>query len=864
MMRLSLLIWMSCSFAILIVNARVDARVDARVNAGEVTLDAMRERVALARTRIDEQTRLYHDPVGAQTWIDSSRLWFAHTQVTGEREWWLIDGAKPSETARIPLFDHLAVASLLSEGATTPVTPTRLPVRGVAVHDDRVALDIEGRAAPIVCVLGGAIVDDADESARALFVMPLKQGTQRSRAGGASSAIVFENRLSEPVEIFWIDMEMHARSYGVIAAGASREQHTFGGHAWAVRTVNGRDLGHTIAGDVTQTVVLREVAVNDQSAPTPHANDGDARTEATSAQASDGVPAYDLASDGANLIMRVDGIEVFRTHDGTSDDGYVGRQFITPSRDAFVAMRVKRAAHREVHVVESTPKDQLQPKLRTIDYVKPGDAIDASVPHLFTVMRDAAAEHGVSVREIAVDAQPFANAWSLEMVRFLPGNREIALLYNQRGHQLVQLIALNLATGVTRTIASESSETFVDYTNKIWMHWLDSSGELLWMSERDGWNHVWLIDVATGAVKRQVTQGAWVVKGVEHVDEAARTIDIRLVGRDANQDPYHEHFARVALESGAMVMLTSGNGTCRVEFSPDRSALMCVRARADIPPVHEMRRASDGAVVAELGAGDARAMISAGWRAPQPFVAKGRDGETLIWGLVYRPSNFDPSRKYPVIENIYAGPHDQHVPKWFELRGRSREYAEMGAIVVQIDGMGTNWRSKAFHDVCWKNLKDAGFPDRIAWMRELASRDASLDLDRVGIFGGSAGGQNAMRAVLDHADFYRVAVADCGCHDNRMDKIWWNEQWMGWPVDESYERNSNMVDAAKLGGALMLVVGGLDENVDPATTMQVAQKLIDANKDFELLVIPQSGHGSAESAYGNARRAQFLWQHLIP
>ena len=862
MMRLSLLIWMSCSFAISIVNARVDARVDARVNAGEVTLDAMRERVALARTRIDEQTRLYHDPVGAQTWIDSSRLWFAHTQVTGEREWWLIDGAKPSETARIPLFDHLAVASLLSEGATTPVTPTRLPVRGVAVHDDRVALDIEGRAAPIVCVLGGAIVDDADESARALFVMPLKQGTQRSRAGGASSAIVFENRLAEPVEIFWINMEKNTRSYGVIAAGASREQHTFSGHAWLVRTVKGRELGHAIANDVTQTVVLRDDAAAEQSVETPRARDGDAQPDAVVALQSDGLPAFVLSHEGANLVMRVDGNEVFRTTDGNSDDGYFGEQVISPARDAIVAMRVKRAARRDVHLVEAAPHDQLQPKLRTFGYLKPGDDIDSRVPHLFTVTADAHATHGVTVREIAVDQSAFANPWSLDVERFLPGNREVALRYNQRGHQMVQVIALDLATGTTRTIASESSQTFVDYTNKIWMHWLDSSGELLWMSERDGWNHLWLIDVATGAVKRQVTQGAWVVKSVEHIDESARTIDIRLAGRDTTQDPYHEHFARVSLDTGSMVMLTSGDGTCRVEFSPDRTALICVRACADIPPVYEMRRTSDGMVIAELGAGDARAMIAAGWRAPRPFVAKGRDGVTDIWGLVYRPSDFDPAKKYPVIENIYAGPHDHHVPKWFALRGRSREYAEMGAIVVQIDGMGTNWRSKAFHDVCWKNLKDAGFPDRIAWMRALASHDASVDLDHVGIFGGSAGGQNAMRAVLDHADFYRVAVADCGCHDNRMDKIWWNEQWMGWPVDESYARNSNMVDAAKLDGALMLVVGGLDENVDPATTMQVAQKLIDANKDFELLVIPQAGHGSAESEYGNARRAQFLWQHL--
>jgi dipeptidyl aminopeptidase/acylaminoacyl peptidase len=281
-----------------------------------------------------------------------------------------------------------------------------------------------------------------------------------------------------------------------------------------------------------------------------------------------------------------------------------------------------------------------------------------------------------------------------------------------------------------------------------------------------------------------------------------------------------------------------------------------------MPPVYEVRRSEDGAVVAELGRADDGALRAAGWRPPLRFSAKGRDGVTDIWGLAYFPSDFDPSRSYPVIENIYAGPHGQHVPKWFEPGGRSREYAELGAVVVQIDGMGTNWRSKAFHDVAAKNLADAGFPDRIAWIRALAAVQPGLDLARVGIFGGSAGGQNAMRAVIDHAGFYRAAVADCGCHDNRMDKIWWNEQWMGWPVDESYARSSNTEDAAKLGGALMLVVGALDENVDPSSTMQVVQKLIDAGKDFELLVVPGGGHGIAESEYGNLRRARFLFREL--
>jgi dipeptidyl aminopeptidase/acylaminoacyl peptidase len=353
------------------------------------------------------------------------------------------------------------------------------------------------------------------------------------------------------------------------------------------------------------------------------------------------------------------------------------------------------------------------------------------------------------------------------------------------------------------------------------------------------------------------------VRRVHAVDEQARTVDLALMGRDPAQDPYQVHHARVSIDDGRITMLTDGDGTCRVDFSPSREALVSVRARADMPPVYEVRRSEDGAVVAELGRADDGALRAAGWRPPLRFSAKGRDGVTDIWGLAYFPSDFDPSRSYPVIENIYAGPHGQHVPKWFEPGGRSREYAELGAVVVQIDGMGTNWRSKAFHDVAAKNLADAGFPDRIAWIRALAAVQPGLDLARVGIFGGSAGGQNAMRAVIDHAGFYRAAVADCGCHDNRMDKIWWNEQWLGWPVDESYRRSSNVEDAHKLTGKLLLIVGEVDTNVDPASTLQVSAALVRADKDFELLVMPSTNHGAAETPYASRRRMDFFVRHLL-
>jgi dipeptidyl aminopeptidase/acylaminoacyl peptidase len=871
--------------------------VSAGVAEATDSLDAMRTRLGAARARIDAQTKLYHDPVGPRTWIDGARLWYAESSPSGERRWWLVDARAEGAAARRPLFDHDEAARLLPPPDGGAVSAARLPVQGVAVENGMVVVSFESVERPKVFDLEtGRHRTDAEAGSDAAAALELRLSPARARSvgQGASSGITFVNTLDEEVEILWVDARGQAKPYGRVPARGERRQHTFGGHAWMVRTASGEELGFAVASDVEKTLRIarapaagnagahaaREPEAVDQTDGQKETQDGESRDGAGDGDTPPAAAAVEIGHDGPNLVIRAGGREIFRTSDGVDGDGYTGGAWVSPARDAVVALKVKRGARHPVHIVDAAPKDRLEPKLRTLDYTKPGDEIDRPVPRLFRLERASggaglaeapagALAEALAVREVAVDAALVANPWSLDRARFISGGREIAFLYNQRGHQVVRLVALDLASGAMRTIAEQSYPTFVDWTNKVWMHWLDATGELLWMTERSGWSHLELVDVATGTVKRRVTDGAWNVRRVEHVDERARTVDIALMGRDATQDPYHLHFARVAIDAvdgsgglAALTMLTSGNGTCRVDFSPDRSALVCVRARADIPPVYELRRASDGAVVAELGAGDARAMREAGWIPPQPFMAKGRDGKTAIWGLVYRPSGFDPAKKYPVIENIYAGPHGQHVPKWFDLRSRSREYAELGAIVVQIDGMGTNWRGKAFHDLCWKNLKDAGFPDRIAWMRELASRDASVDLSRVAIFGGSAGGQNAMRAVIDHADFYRAAVADCGCHDNRMDKIWWNEQWMGWPVDESYAASSNMEDAARLGGALMLVVGGLDENVDPATTMQVTQRLIDAGKDFELLVIPGAGHGAAEGEYGNLRRARFLFRAI--
>ena len=263
-------------------------------------------------------------------------------------------------------------------------------------------------------------------------------------------------------------------------------------------------------------------------------------------------------------------------------------------------------------------------------------------------------------------------------------------------------------------------------------------------------------------------------------------------------------------------------------------------SRVDLPPTVAVRSLSkEGNIVfSPKMQPDIAGAKAAGWKAPEVFTAKGRDGETDIWGIIIRPTNFNPNKKYPVIEYIYAGPHDSFVPKSFSIEHNGSALSELGFITVLIDGMGTANRSKAFHDVCWKNLKDAGFPDRIKWIEAAAAKYPEMDIDRVGIYGTSAGGQSSTGAVLFHPQFYKVAVSSCGCHDNRMDKIWWNEQWMGYPIGQEYIESSNVENAHLLEGNLMLILGEMDNNVDPSSTLQVVDKLIEHNKEFEFVMLP--------------------------
>jgi dipeptidyl aminopeptidase/acylaminoacyl peptidase len=378
---------------------------------------------------------------------------------------------------------------------------------------------------------------------------------------------------------------------------------------------------------------------------------------------------------------------------------------------------------------------------------------------------------------------------------------------------------------------------------RLYRYDVNDGNEIIWASERDGWEHLYVYDGVTGRVKNQITKGNWVVRNVDWVDQANRQIWFEAGGMNAAQDPYFTHYYRINFDGTGLTKLTDADGNHTVSFSSDRKYYIDTWSRVDLPPVAQLRRTADQQIVMDLEKSDASALLVAGFRFPEVFVAKGRDGKTDIWGTIVRPMNFDPAKKYPVIEQIYAGPQGSFVPKTFSAVSATQALAELGFIVVQIDGMGTSNRSKAFHDVAFQDLGDAGFPDRILWHKAAAAKYPYYDISRVGIYGTSAGGQNSLGGVLFHPEFYKVVVTNSGCHDNRMDKMWWNEQWMGWPLGPQYAASSNVDNAYRLQGKALIIIGEMDSNVDPASSLQVVNALVKAHKHFDMLYIPGQNHG---------------------
>ena len=512
--------------------------------------------------------------------------------------------------------------------------------------------------------------------------------------------------------------------------------------------------------------------------------------------------------------------------------------------------RLRFAQEPTITLRTSAPNNAIFPTARTVAYARAGDDVAVRLPALIDIPNR---------RAIPLDNTGLEKQWFMAAPRWRPDSQAFTLEWTERGFSAVTLWEID-ADGVRRARFEERPGTFVNHKTRQLRHLADGLSTL-WVTERTGWRQLWRFYADGRAIP--LTQGAFVVHDILRVDESAGKVWFTAAGIDPAECPYQRHLCVAALDGSGWRDLTPGDAHHDIALSPDGAVFVDNASRADSPAVSTLRRTADGAIVAELQRQDIADLAPSGWTMPIVFSAKGRDGKTDIWGVLRLPPRFDPKKRYPVLEQIYAGPHGNRFPADFlPVDYFSDIFTELGFVVVRIDGMGTAGRSKAFHDVCYKNLRDAGFPDRILWLKAAAARYPWLDIDRVGIFGWSAGGQNALAALLWHNDFYKAAIALCGCHDNRLDKLWWNEQFMGWPVDHTYAENSNVVNAHRLKGDLFLICGEDDDNVDPSTTLQVVHALIRANKNFEQLFLPNTGH-SISGPFVERKMKDFFVRSLL-
>lgn len=541
---------------------------------------------------------------------------------------------------------------------------------------------------------------------------------------------------------------------------------------------------------------------------------------------------------------------------GTMDVRQMAGVQFSPDSKKLLTYRIDQRKAGRFHIVQSSPKDGLRPRHYEYAYPLPGEVDLSKAKRIIFDL-----ETGKRI-DVSIDPEPLLYYGAPEEVTWSKDGRRFYYVKMDRGYKRARLLSVDVQAGAALALVEEKVETMID-PHMVYWRLVNEGDEVIFSSERDGFCHLYLYDGTTWQQKNQITRGKWVVRGIEYVDEKNRKVYFTAGGREDGRDPYLRHLYSINFDGSELKLLTPEDAEHDVNFSPSGEYFVDVYSRIDKPPVSVLRRSDTGEVVRRLEEAQVVLLLETGIKLPEAFVAKGRDGKTDIYGVVYRPSNLGESKKYPVIENIYSGPHGFYTPKTFRAyRNSAQPLAELGFIVVIVDGMGTAKRSRAFHEVSYKNLGDGGFADRIVWMKALAEKYPYVDIRRVGVYGHSAGGYDAAHALLTHPEFYKVGVSSAGNHDHRMDKAWWVELWMGYPVEEHYLEQSNVTLAKNLEGRLLLVHGEVDDNVNPAATLQLANALIKADKYFDMLIMPNRSHGLGGD-YFTLKRWNYFVEHLL-
>jgi dipeptidyl-peptidase-4 len=561
----------------------------------------------------------------------------------------------------------------------------------------------------------------------------------------------------------------------------------------------------------------------------------------------DGVAGWDYATPLPSLRVMVD--------QGTEEVKQPAAVFWSPDSSKLVTYRIDSRNSGRFTSLQFVPPDQLRPRAFTYVYPLPGEVLAKAEPIIFDIQSGKRIDVQSALLELPFQDGPGFD-WFADSKSFHYDD-------DARGFRAKELRLVDASTGEQKVLVREQADSYVD-PGETFYRFVEATGEIVWSSERDGWNHLYIYNRKTGQLENQITQGSWVVRGIEHIDEKNRRVYFMANGREKGEDPYQPHLYSVGFDGKGLQLLSPENANHSVSVSPDGTFFVDNYSRPDLPGEAVLRRTKDGSEVRVLEKTDASELLETGWKFAEPFQGKAADGTTDLYGLIWRPSNFDAAKKYPIIEFVYTGPQGFFVPKSFARTLGLQSMAELGFVVVMVDGRGTIGRSRAFHQFSYRNL-GGSFEDHVAMIKQMAARYPYMDATQVGIFGTSAGGYGAAHAMLAFPEFYKVGVSTSGDHDARLDKAWWNEAYQGYPVQDDYAAQSNVTMAGRLEGHLLLEHGDIDDNVHPAETLRFVDALMKANKNFDMLFVPNMFHGeSGEHAlYLERRRWDYFVQYLL-
>ncbi|MBX3147288.1 MAG: DPP IV N-terminal domain-containing protein [Gemmatimonadales bacterium] len=532
----------------------------------------------------------------------------------------------------------------------------------------------------------------------------------------------------------------------------------------------------------------------------------------------------------------------------------------SPDSRRILTHRLDERGLAESHLIQSVPAEGLRPKLWSFVFPFPGDSLSQAQWLVIDVNSGGMTPLGGRFGMAYNSPIAFHEAWWGDSVTAYFISRE-------RASKSYRLMQADARSGRVSALAEERGPTMVEATLMLGTRpnsrVLGGGRELVWFSQRDGWAQLYLVDGATGQVKNRITDGQYVVREIVHVDERARRIWFTAGGKEAGRDPYYRHLYSVGLDGTGLTLLTPEDAEHEISVSPNGRWAVDRVSRVDLAP-RTVLRSMDGKTVLPLEAADLSALLATGWRYPERFTVKAADGTTDLYGIIITPPDFDSTRRYPVLEENYPGPQITLVPRAFTAGGDLRAMVTLGFVGVIVDGRGTPFRSKAFHDVSYGRLETAGsLEDHIAAFRQIGQTRRYLDLDRVGIYGHSGGGFASARAMFLYPDFYKVAVSSAGNHDQRGYLSLWGETYQGLPQGDNYAAQANQSIAANLKGKLLLAYADMDDNVSPWLTVQVIDALTKANKDYDLLIVPNGSHAMSANPYFRRRRWDYFVQHLM-